>query len=150
MRLRLLFILACFFLLLPACGKMDVVHKPAAGIEDAQKLYIIKSDTTKIGFLEALESWCKKEGVRYEVLPSSANPSDHEWALTYFGRWSWDLAIFLSNAEITAFHNGKQVGQEKLIVGQWDKNKFEKGEKRIHKMMDMLYDKASHYYTSEK
>jgi len=143
-------VLAFAVLVLSACGKMDVVHKPAVGIEEAQRLYIIKNDSTKEGFLQALESWCKKEGIRYSVLPSTANVQDHAWTLTYYGRWSWDLAIFLSDAEITAFHNGKIVGREKLVVGQWDKHKFEKGEKRIHKLMDMLYNRATHYYTSEK
>ena len=55
------------------------------------------------------------------------------------------MALFLADAEITAYYKGKQVGMEKLIVGQWDSNKFEKGEIRIHKMMDMLYSKAANY-----
>lgn len=140
-----LIMLTVILLALPACGKMDVLHNPAPGIDEAPAIHIIKHDATRAGFLQALESWFKKEHIKYAVLPSNADPAEYDWALTYYGRWSWDLALFLSDAEITAYHDGKIVGREKLIVGQWDSKKFEKGEKRIHKMMDMLYNKETHY-----
>lgn len=132
-------------LLLTGCGKFTVVNDPASGIDKAPKVCIIKDPETREGFLQAMQSWLNKEGIANEVLMPGATSSDCEWVLRYYGKWSWDLALFLADAEITAFHDGKQVGRENLVVGQWDAHKFEKGEDRIHKMMDMLFSKVDHY-----
>lgn len=150
MKSSILFTTLLSLLILTGCGKMDVVNQPAIGIAEAPKICIIESPQVRQGFIQAIQSWLTKEGIAYQVLPANSDIEECEWALRYYGLWSWDLALFLSNAEITAYHNGKQVGQEKLIVGQWDANKFEKGEIRIHKMMDMLYSKASHYAMPKK
>lgn len=150
MKLHSFLFVICLSFMVSACGKMDLMHTPAPGIADASSICIVKNDSTRPGFLQALESWFQKESIRYKVLPSNATIADHEWVITYFGAWSWDLAIFLSHAEINAYHNGKLAGREKLLVGQWDKNKFEKGEQRIHKLMDMLYDKTTHYTPTGK
>jgi hypothetical protein len=132
-------------LALVGCGKFDVINEPANGIDQAPIICIIEEPNTREGFRAAIESWLRKEGIQYRVLPVMSDVTECDWALKYYGLWSWDLALFLSDAEITAFHNGKMVGREKLRVGQWDAHKFEKGEVRIHKMMDMLFSKTSSY-----
>lgn len=148
-RALLLLILSASFLV-SGCGKFDVINHPAEGIGQAPKICIVDNPQTRAGFMQAMQSWLSKEGISYQVLPAGTDTTDCEWSLRYIGRWSWDVALFLADAEITAYHQGKQVGQEKLIVGQWDAHKFEKGEVRIHKMMDMLFSKADHYVMPAK
>lgn len=138
-------ILAFSTMALLGCGKFDVINDPAKGIDQAKNICIIKDGKTREGFCSAMESWLSKEGIKYSILPVGTDVEKCEWTLKYYGLWSWDLALFLSDAEITAFREGKLVGREKLRVGQWDAHKFEKGEVRIHKMMDMLFSKADHY-----
>lgn len=132
-------------LLLVGCGKFDVMNNPAEGIMDAPRICIIDNPQTREGFRTAMENWLTQERIPYKILPMNSDAGDCDWALSYYGLWSWDMAIFLSNAEITAYHGGKEVGKEKLIVGQWDSYKFEDGEARIHKLMDMLFSKTDHY-----
>ncbi|WP_207261052.1 Sbal_3080 family lipoprotein [Desulfovibrio sp. Huiquan2017] len=139
-------LLFLFILLAMAgCGKFDVINDPAEGISQAKKICIIKNTETREGFIVAMEHWLDKEGIAYRVLPAGSHVGDAEWTLTYYGLWSWDLALFLSDAEINAFHNKEMVGRVKLRVGQWDAHKFEKGEKRIYNLMDMLFAKIDRY-----
>lgn len=138
-------IISFSFMIMSGCGKFDVINEPAKGISQAHNICIIKDGKTREGFSAAMESWLSKEGIKYSVLPVGSDVEICDWSLKYYGLWSWDLALFLSDAEITAFREGKLVGREKLRVGQWDAHKFEKGEVRIHKMMDMLFSKTDHY-----
>lgn len=147
--IRSLLCLLCF-LTLVGCGKFDVVNHPAEGISTAPGICIVDNPQTREGFRAAMESWLHRENIKAQVLPAGADIEACEWTLTYHGSWSWDLAFFLSDAEITAFHDGKMVGREKLRVGQWDAHKFEKGDVRIHKMMDMLFSKTDHYELPKK
>lgn len=150
MKRCLVFSILTALFLTAGCGKFDVINHPAEGISQAPKICIIDNPQTRDGFIQAMQSWLAKEGISYSILPAGTDAADCEWSLRYVGKWSWDLALFLSDAEITAYRSGKQVGNERLIVGQWDSNKFEKGEVRIHKMMDMLFSKANHYVMPEK
>lgn len=131
--------------ILSGCGKFDVVNRPPQGIAEAPQICIVQDPSTKDGFRDAIQSWLDKEGIESEVLPPRAPLSTCPWMLTYYGRWSWDVAIFLSDARITAYKDEKYAGEVALKVGQWDAYKFEDGEKRIHKMMDLLYSKVDKF-----
>ena len=137
-------------LLLVGCGKFDVVSRPPQGLAEAPRVCIVDEPNTKTGFKIAMRNWLNQEGIQSEILPVYTPLDKCEWMLTYYGRWSWDLAIFLSDAQITAYHDATYAGEVSLKVGQWDANKFENGEKRVHKMMDLLFAKVDAYPMPKK
>ncbi|MFW5498974.1 MULTISPECIES: Sbal_3080 family lipoprotein [unclassified Maridesulfovibrio] len=127
------------------CGKFDVINRSTPDLLQAEKVCIVNHPDTREGFEAALKQWLTKENINNQVIPASSRSDACEWVLRYYGYWSWDMALFLSDAEIRAYHDGNEAGEVKLRVGQWDSHKFESGEKRIGKMMDMLSGKADHY-----
>jgi hypothetical protein len=143
--IKIYLIIICMIIFISGCGKFDIAHHPAPNIDKASKIYVIDNPQTREGFKLAIQSWLSKAGIPFQVMPAHSDISKCEWSLRYYGKWSWDLALFLSEAQITAYYFGNQVGYEKLIVGQWDAYKFEKGTTRIHKMMDMLFSKVGYY-----
>lgn len=138
--------LVCFlFFVLAGCGKIHTSHHAAPGINQAPQICIIEHSKTRESFLHAMESWLDRERISHKRLVSTASVDTCPWVLTYYGRWSWDLAIFLADAKITAWQQGKLAGTVSLKVGQWDTYKFEDGEVRVHKLMDMLFAKTNEY-----
>ena len=93
----------CFLLigamLLSGCA---ITHdnKPASGIKEASILHIIDDPATREGFLEAMKAWLDEHGYKYDVLPANTNKNREGWVLTYNGKWSWDVSIYLAKAVI--------------------------------------------------
>ncbi len=127
------------------CGKFDVINRPSTDLLRAEQVCIVNNPETREGFEMAVKQWLAKENVSYRVIPADSKSDACDWVLRYYGFWSWDMALFLSDAEITAYRDGIETGEVKLRVGQWDAFKFESGEQRIGKMMDMLSGKVDHY-----
>ncbi len=64
--------------------------------------------------------------------------------LEYHGEWKWDLAIFLSRANIQAFHDGQRVGSVDFRApNSLNGNKFGDGAERVKYMMDVLFGRMS-------
>ena len=118
-------------------------YKPAAGIKNASVINIIDNSGTRKGFLDAMKSWLDENGHKYNIL-SSNNSKDREgWVLTYDGKWSWDITIYLSKAVIEAYKDGVQSGFAKYSVQgnsmSANPSKWRNAEKTIREMMSNLF-----------
>ena len=137
-------------LMLAGCRKTVMIHDPAEGISTAPVMCLVENANTPAGFLHAIEGWFEKQDIAYELKPHHTETDSCEWTITYTGWWEWENdTYYLSDAEIFAHRNGVQVGRETLLMGRSDKTRFEDGEQRIHKLMDMLYGRALHYTPTE-
>ena len=137
---------AAVLLLLSGCAapRFDGSPVDSSLTCDGHEVVVIMNSATRPGFLEAVEDWLSDNGYNYTVAPDSSQHELDKLTLEYVGRWSWDLAIFLSEAEITAFHQGQRVGR----VGYRAPNtfhlaKFGEGSQRIKYMMDVLFGSLS-------
>ncbi|WP_432737357.1 Sbal_3080 family lipoprotein [Maridesulfovibrio sp. FT414] len=140
-----IFLMFLVILATSGCGKFDVINRPAPELLQAETVCIIDDPETREGFKKAMQNWLNKENIKNQIVPASSKVDSCAWTMRYYGRWSWDLALFLSDAEITAYKNGIEAGEVNLRVGQWDSHKFEDGDNRIYKMMDMLSGKVDRY-----
>ena len=117
--------------------------KAAQGIDDAKMINIIKNPETREGFLDVMTAWLSENGYKYNILPSDANRNQQGWILTYTGRWSWDVTIYLAKALIEAYNDGSRLGYATYSVSGNSSNfnlkKFEKAETTIRKMMSNLF-----------
>jgi hypothetical protein len=69
-------------------------------------------------------------------------PSHFEFILTYTARRSWDLAPYLSQAEIWIERDGRQVGHGEFHLrakGGYSFYKFQGTKKKIDPMIDQLF-----------
>ena len=135
------------FCILPLSGCVFISHNHsgAEGINNAEQIVIIKSLSTREGFLNAIKEWMTRNNYKYSVIESGeSNLSDYEGALDYKGTWRWDFTIFLDDAEIRAFKNGQEIGNAKYnvgIKGGYNLSKWRSAEKTIFRMLDNLFGK---------
>ncbi len=137
-------------LVLAGCRNTTMIHHPATGVSTAPFMCVVENANTQAGFLNAIETWFKKQEIAYQLKPHHTRIDSCEWTIAYRGWWEWEEdTYYLSDAEIFVHRNGEQVGQEILLMGTSDETRFEEGELRIHKLMDMLYGKEMHYTPTE-
>lgn len=135
------------------CGLFVAVLAGCAGpkyigsvIEDVgnTEIVIINDKETRSGFQKAMEDWLNSHNYEYVVAPDSSKHDLDKLSLEYVGLWSWDLAIFLADARITAYHKGQKVGEVKYKASNnFNFSKFGNGAERIKHMMDVLFGKIT-------
>ena len=114
-------------------------YRQAENIKDAGTINIITNPETKEGFLKAMTSWLGENGFKYNILPEGSSTKDKSWVLTYIGKWSWDVTIYLSKAAIEAYNNGVLAGNSTYSAGSANLSKFRNAEETIKKMMSNLF-----------
>ncbi|MFW5498799.1 MULTISPECIES: Sbal_3080 family lipoprotein [unclassified Maridesulfovibrio] len=127
------------------CSSIAVVNEPVPDILQAEKVCIVVHDDTRELFKTTLKEWMREQGITPDIYPQDTSVDICEWSLTYEGRWSWMVGLYLADAKITAYRDGSEAGRAWLDIGKWDGYKWEDGKVRIYKLMDMLSGKVDHY-----
>ena len=126
------------------CASVGYKQRSAIGITNAKTVYIVEHPATRSNFLDVMKDWLFERGYKVEILAPYSQTSEYDWALTYSGKWSWDLVIYLSDAEIRAYHNGILAGKVEFDVAgkSWNINpvKYGSAEKRIKEMLNRLFE----------
>ncbi|NYZ69124.1 hypothetical protein H0A36_24190 [Endozoicomonas sp. SM1973] len=135
-------LIAASSLLLSSCA-LTYKHTEAKGIKWASEVCILKDEETRQGFLDVMVNWLEEKNYKPRVVHSRRQAYKCDWYLSYYGKWSWDLAIYLSDAKIYAHNNSRRVGVSEYYVtaGAWNANLAKHGssEPRIRKMMNNLF-----------
>ena len=84
-----------------------------AEITNGSELCIIENVDVRAGFLKEFEAVLSSKGIPHRVVKESSVPESCEWTSTYVARWKWDLALYMSYAEIKVFHKGSLDGEAK-------------------------------------
>jgi hypothetical protein len=112
--------------------------RPVSVPHDAT-ICIIEDTAVREGFLIELKKVLDEKRVRYKVVDKH-EALDCEWTMTYLGRWSWDLTIYMAYAEMRIFQNGAQRGQAVYDAsgGGFNFNKFIDAEPKIRELVEEL------------
>jgi hypothetical protein len=111
-----------------------------AHIPNAAKLCVIENDRVREGFLPELLGVLDEKGINYVVTDKHVARNGCEWTLTYTARWSWDITIYMSYAEIKVFRNGILDGKAiyDSTSGSFNMNKFIDSEPKIRELVEEL------------
>ena len=140
------------FIVLVLAGFMSACSAPSykgAPISDSTlgsnpEIVIVKDSETKEGFLDTIKQWLTKNGYGYEVKPDDSKHDLEKMTIEYVGHWKWDLALYLSQAEVEAFYKGQRVGEVNYTAANnLNFNKFSNDEERIEYMLDVLFGKLT-------
>lgn len=105
---------------------------------------VVEDQDTKDGFRTAIEEWLEARSYHHSIAPDRSRHDPERLTLEYHGEWQWDLAIFLSRANIQAFHDGQRVGSVDFRApNNLNGNKFGDGAERVQYMMDVLFGRMS-------
>lgn len=125
-------------ILLSACSITQNIEP--AEISKGSELCIIENPDVRDGFLKEYRSVLSSKGIPHKVVSENSVPSSCEWTSTYVARWSWDLSLYMSYAEIKVFHNGSLDGEAKYdsTKGGANMSKFIDAEPKIRELINQL------------
>lgn len=104
------------------------------------QVLVINDAETRDGFQHAVEGWLDSEEIQYVVKPEGVEHDPQQLTIEYVGYWSWDLALFLSRAEIEAFYQGQRVSKITYNApSTLHTAKFGDAEERIKLMLDVMF-----------
>jgi hypothetical protein len=134
------FLVAAFLLTGCAGPKYIGADIDSSIVDTSKKIIIINHKKTRAGFQNAMETWLNDNDKKFEALPASTVRDTNFLTLEYIGRWSWDLGLFLSDAEIKAYRDGQQVGAVQFLApNTFNTSKYGDAKERVGYMMDVLF-----------
>ena len=111
-----------------------------AQISKGSELCIIENTDVREGFLKEYQSVLSSKGIPNRLVSENSVPESCEWTSTYIARWTWDLSLYMSYAEIKVFHNGSLDGEAKYdsTKGGANMSKFIDAEPKIRELVNEL------------
>lgn len=129
-------------ILLSGCA-ITYTQQPIRVPMGKNQICIMHNPKTRAGFERAMVDWLNEHQYRTKILSQYSNQNACKWLLTYYGKWSWDLYIYLADAKITAYHNGQYAGYSRFHVDGKSMNvnmqKYGSADLRVRAMMDNLF-----------
>jgi hypothetical protein len=138
--MRNILLVTIMFVFLSGCSAPRYTVKSISPLDKNIEVVIINDKETRPGFQETMESWLHSHDYIYSVSPDGSKHELDKLTLEYVGRWSWDFALFLADANINAYHKGQRVGEANYRApNNFNSNKWGNGAERIGYMMDALF-----------
>ena len=134
---KLLMIIAAS-VVISGCSIKQVVEK--AEIPKETELCIVDNPAVREGFLVEFKSVLTSKKIPHRMVSESSIPANCEWTTTYTARWTWDLAMYMSYAEIKVFHKGNLDGEAiyDSTLGGANMSKFIDAEPKIRELVNEL------------
>lgn len=131
--------MVCASSMLVGCAIRQTV-KPVDRVEGRQ-ICVIENPAVRAGFVEAYKRSLVTKGYAVRHLPASASISDCPVTSTYLARWRWDLAMYMSYAEIKVYSGGRPAGEARYDSqgGGANMNKFIDADRKIDELVNQLF-----------
>ncbi|UQG55095.1 MULTISPECIES: Sbal_3080 family lipoprotein [unclassified Marinobacter] len=125
-------------MMLSACSITQVIEP--AEIVKGSELCIIENTDVREGFLKEYQSVLSSKSISHRLVSENSVPDSCEWTSTYVARWTWDLALYMSYAEIKVFYKGNLDGEAKYdsTKGGANMSKFIDAEPKIRELVNQL------------
>lgn len=124
--------------LLTACSITQNVEP--AQLVSQQPLCIIENPNVRQGFLNEYAAALTDKGIPHQIVNARTVPASCEWTSTYTASWTWDLALYMSYAEIKVFHRGQLDGEAIYDSrrGGGNLSKFIDAEEKVRELVNEL------------
>lgn len=132
-----------FSTLLTACAiRQDI--EPAASVTSGE-ICIIENPDVRPGFLEVYRRELEAKGYKTRVVPATSTLFDCPQISRYTANWTWDMALYLSFADISVYEDGKRVGHVVYDSTQGGLNltKFVRGETKVAELVNQLFPQTA-------
>lgn len=116
---------------------VDPFDEAATGFE----VCIIEDRSVREGFLVAYRNSLRDKGIGFRILHENASLGDCPVVSTYTARWSWDLALYMSYAEIRVYESEELKGEAVFDSrgGGLRLDKWKDAEPKIAELVDQLF-----------
>jgi hypothetical protein len=140
MRTRLAFI--TILLSLTGCGTIEQKVRPVAlSSDEPREICVVETPDAHHEFLPSYKSALTKKGMTVRVLPAGAAVGACPLTTTYEAKWQWDLALYLSYANLKVYRNNHLEGEALYDAtrGGTKTEKFTNAEAKIQELTDQLF-----------
>ncbi|MFL1415651.1 Sbal_3080 family lipoprotein [Pseudomonas fildesensis] len=133
-------------LALSGCSITQTVTPVSFAATQSPEICMIPAEGLRAGFNTTYTAQLRSKGFQTRELPPGSPPASCALATTYIGKWSWDMALYMSYADIQVFENGRQVGQAQYdsTSGGARMGKFIDAQSKIIEMTQQLFPNASY------
>lgn len=120
------------------CSIQQTIEK--AELEKEAELCIVENSAVRKGFLAEFKTVLTSMNIPHRMVNASSIPASCEWTTTYVARWTWDLALYMSYAEIKVFRQGNLDGEAiyDSTHGGANMSKFIDAETKIRELVNEL------------
>lgn len=114
--------------------------KPVADLA-GKEICVVENPGVRAGFIDAYRRSLASRGFTVRMLPAGSDVAACPITSTYNARWSWDLALYMSFAELRVYGNGKPAGEATYdsTRGGGNMNKFIEADKKIDELVTLLF-----------
>lgn len=125
-------------IVISGCSIQQTIEK--AELEKETELCIVENPAVREGFLTEFKAVLTSKNIPHRMVSASFIPVSCEWTTTYVARWNWDLALYMSYAEIKVFHKGNLDGKAiyDSTHGSASMGKFIDAEPKIRELVNQL------------
>jgi hypothetical protein len=124
---------------LSACAIQQTVQ-PVPALQ-AREVCVIDNPAVRTGFLEMYKNTMQGKGYDIKQMPQNTPLTGCKVISTYMANWKWDLAMYMSFAQIRVYRDGYQVGEANYDArsGGGNPAKFIDANKKITELVDQLF-----------
>lgn len=135
----LAFVLACSAL--TGCSITQTVTPVPSSTVHSPEICMIPAAGLREGFNTTYTAQLRSKGFQTRELPPGTPPANCALSTTYIGTWSWDMALYMSFADIQVFENGRRIGQALYdsTSGGARMGKFIDAQSKIIEMTNQLF-----------
>jgi hypothetical protein len=138
-------LLLAAMLAMTGCSIKQTVTPASLSPDLPSEICLIPAEGLRTGFNTTYTALLKDKGFQTRELTPGSSPSTCALSTTYIGTWSWDLALYMSYADIRVFKNGRQVGQAEYD-SRWGGGRLDKfidAETKITELTNQLFPHGS-------
>lgn len=114
--------------------------KPVERFAD-KKICIIDNPAVRDGFLVSYKQALEAKGYIAQALPATASIVECPITSTYTANWRWDLALYMTYADIKVYNGGKPIGEAVYDAKHAGLNtgKFIDADNKIRELVEQLF-----------
>jgi len=138
MKIKIVLLLTIFLI----AGCSSTVKQTVKPFKQANVSNICLIDNPKVkqSFRDVYKSALESKGFTVRIIDKDSNSDACEVTSRYTARWGWDLALYLSYAQLKIFNKGKESGEavyKVVFVGAT--GKFINTQEKIYELVSQLF-----------
>ena len=139
MRFQITILVAVCIVLVTGCASTAVVEPVDAKAHQIEQVCIVENPKAEVADLVVvLEAGFARHNIRTAKYEKSRLPANCEYTLTYIARQEWDLATFMSFAQLQIHHAGRVIASAEYDHSGFDTDKWRRTATKIDPLIDEL------------
>ena len=130
-------LILCITAFITACAHYQAIIP--VPVTTSRDICIIENLKVDVVILQLFRSILEEKGYIVQVLPQSSVISDCPTTTTYQAHLWWDVAVYISSAEINVYKDGKLIGSAVYRVNPTLLSKYNNAETKLGELVSKLF-----------